>query len=53
MKDERISNYVKLCEEWADKFMKMDLADFNKAGSGIEGRKRVSLRSSISEENMG
>ena len=30
MKDEKISNYVKLCEDWADKFMKMDLENLRK-----------------------
>ena len=30
MKEERISNYVKLCEEWAQRFLKMDQADLHK-----------------------
>lgn len=30
MKDEKISNYVKLCEDWADKFMKMDQENLRK-----------------------
>ena len=42
MKEERISNYVKLCEEWAQRFLKMDQADLHKTGAGTEGRKRVS-----------
>ena len=27
MQEEKISNYVKLCMEWADKFMQMDRQD--------------------------
>ena len=27
MQEEKISNYVKLCMEWADKFMQMDRKD--------------------------
>ena len=30
MQEEKISNYVKLCMEWADKFMKMDQEDLKK-----------------------
>ena len=30
MKEERMSNYVKLCEEWAQRFLKMDQADLHK-----------------------
>lgn len=30
MKEERISNYVKLCEEWAQRFLKMNQADLHK-----------------------
>lgn len=30
MKEEKVSNYVRLCEEWADKFLKMDQKNLRK-----------------------
>ena len=39
MKDEKISNYVKLCEDWADKFMKMDLENLRKRVTELKEEK--------------
>lgn len=50
MKDEKISNYVKLCEDWADKFMKMDLENLRKRVPELKEEKGF-LRWSISGEN--
>ena len=30
MKEERVSNYIKLCDEWAEKFLRMDKAELMK-----------------------
>lgn len=50
MKDEKISNYVKLCEDWAVKFMKMDLENLRKRVPELKEEKGF-LRWSISGEN--
>ncbi len=52
MKEERISNYVKLCEEWAQRFLKMDQADLHKRVPELKEETGFS-RSFISEEDMG
>ena len=30
MKKEKVSNYIKLCDEWAEKFLRMDKAELMK-----------------------
>ena len=30
MKEEKVSNYIKLCDEWAEKFLRMDKAELMK-----------------------
>ena len=30
MKEERVSNYIKLCDEWAEKFLRMDKMELMK-----------------------
>ena len=46
----KISNYVKLCEDWADKFMKMDLENLRKRVPELKEEKGF-LHWSISGEN--
>ena len=30
MKEEKVSNYIKLCDEWAEKFLRMDKMELMK-----------------------
>lgn len=52
MKDEKISNYVKLCEDWADKFMKMDQENLRKRVPELK-EERIFLPDPFPDENTG
>lgn len=38
MAEERTSNYIKLCDEWAEKFLADGKKGIDESASGIEGR---------------
>ena len=47
MAEERTSNYIKLCDEWAEKFLQMEKKGIDESASGIEGRGWLSEKSHI------